>query len=204
MIRTQQVLNELLIEVIAQAKALGIPVSPQISSDVLVNKRAKSRFGCCKKIQTSSLKLEHALKPEYGGQVENQNRNLDRNQSESRIDPRYIIEISRALTEAPIESIKEVLAHEVLHTTPGGDSHTGPWKKYVSLMNQNYGYHIKRTNSPESLGVNLPREKPPAKYLIVCKKCGMTQERSRISKVIKRPSLYRCKCGGSLKIHSAP
>ena len=184
MIRTQVELNELLIEVISQAKNLGIPVSSQIKNEVVVNQRARSRFGCCKIIQTPSLKSQHGVKIEK--QI-----------------PKYMIEISVALSEAPIEAIKEVLAHEVLHTTLGGDSHTGNWKKYAKMMNQNYGYNIKRTNSPESLGVILPREKPLAKYLIVCQKCGMTQGRSRISKVIKHPSLYRCKCGGKLKIQTA-
>lgn len=198
MIRTQKELNELLEEVISQAEALGIPVSSQINSGVVVNKRAKSRFGCCKTIRNPSLK------PEYEGQVKNKNVNLGKSQIESRIYPRYIIEISKTISEGPRESIKAVLAHEILHTIPGGDNHTGVWKKYASSMNQNYGYHIQRTNSPESLGVSLSREKPIAKYLIICKACGMVQERSRVSRVIKQPSLYRCKCGGKLKVSRTP
>lgn len=170
-IKTQIEINRLLVDVISQAKALGIPVSSHIESNVVINKRAKSRFGCCRKIQ---------------GKKQN--------------EPRYVIEISAALLEAPIESIREVLAHEVLHTSPAGDNHTGLWKKYAGMMNQSYGYHIKRTNSPESLGLSQEREQAPAKYLIICKKCGIVQERSRISKVIKQPSLYRCKCGGKLKV----
>lgn len=196
-IRSQKDLNELLEEIISQAEALGIPVSSQINSDVVVNQRARSRFGCCKIVHSPTLRTEH------GHKIEKSKKNQIEKPDECQSGPRYIIEISAALSVAPIDAIKEVLAHEVLHTTPGGDRHTGPWKKYASMMNQSYGYHIKRTNSPESLGVSLPREKPTAKYLIICKKCGMTQERSRISKVIKHPSLYRCKCGGKLKIKTA-
>lgn len=143
-------------------------------------------MGCCKKIQAPILRPQ-----DRGGEKKNS-------------EIRYIIEISKALIEAPEESIKEVLAHEILHTTPGGDNHTGLWKKYASMMNQSYGYHIKRTIAPEALGVSLAREKPPAKYLIICKKCGIVQERSRVSRVIKQPSLYRCKCGGALKVRRAP
>lgn len=36
-------------EVIAQAKAIGIPISNNIQKNVVVNTRAKTRFGCCKK-----------------------------------------------------------------------------------------------------------------------------------------------------------
>jgi len=41
--------NELLRQVIAEAKALKIPVSDRISPQVIINRRAKTRFGCCKK-----------------------------------------------------------------------------------------------------------------------------------------------------------
>ncbi|MDX9888661.1 MAG: hypothetical protein RBS51_05270 [Anaerovoracaceae bacterium] len=220
-IKTQDELNELLTEVIDQAQALGIPLSSNINRDVVVNQRARSRFGCCKIIhpsssknsntkQSESLDKEHKKNPD-----KNQSKNTDEIQKEcpstkqsqssakNQNETRYIIEISKALAEAPVESIREVLAHEVLHTSPGGDRHTGPWKKYASMMNQSYGYHIKRTNSPESLGVDQRRKKPTTKYLIVCKKCGMSQERSRVSRVIKHPSLYRCKCGGKLSIKRA-
>lgn len=36
-------------EVISQATAIGIPVSKNIQENVIVNNRAKTRFGCCKK-----------------------------------------------------------------------------------------------------------------------------------------------------------
>ena len=42
--------NELLRQVIAEAKALKIPVSDNISPQVVINRRAKTRFGCCKKV----------------------------------------------------------------------------------------------------------------------------------------------------------
>lgn len=42
-------IDELLQLVVAQAKALGIPVSKNIHRQVTINGRAKSRFGCCKK-----------------------------------------------------------------------------------------------------------------------------------------------------------
>lgn len=43
----QAKLNELLAQVIGQARAAGIPVSRQIDPEVRVNRRARTRFGCC-------------------------------------------------------------------------------------------------------------------------------------------------------------
>ena len=40
-------INELLAEVIEQARALGIPVSEDIVPEVRLNRRATGRFGCC-------------------------------------------------------------------------------------------------------------------------------------------------------------
>lgn len=42
-------------DVIAQAVAIGIPVSKNISEDVVINKRAKTRFGCCKKYKNGYI-----------------------------------------------------------------------------------------------------------------------------------------------------
>jgi len=42
-------------EVISQAAAIGIPVSKNIQESVVVNNRAKTRFGCCKKQQNGYI-----------------------------------------------------------------------------------------------------------------------------------------------------
>ena len=42
-------INELLRQVIAEARAIKIPVSDKISPQVVINRRAKTRLGCCKK-----------------------------------------------------------------------------------------------------------------------------------------------------------
>ena len=44
---TQQELDRLLARAVAQAKAAGIPVSPYICPQVRLNRRARTRFGCC-------------------------------------------------------------------------------------------------------------------------------------------------------------
>lgn len=42
-------INKLLAEVITQARAIKIPVSEFILPEVVINSRATTRFGCCKK-----------------------------------------------------------------------------------------------------------------------------------------------------------
>ena len=44
---TQGELDQLLARVIAQARAVGIPVSDRICPQVRLNRRARTRFGCC-------------------------------------------------------------------------------------------------------------------------------------------------------------
>lgn len=44
---TQQDLDGLLARAAAQARAAGIPVSPYICPQVRLNRRARTRFGCC-------------------------------------------------------------------------------------------------------------------------------------------------------------
>lgn len=60
----QQKLKRLLNEVIIECNEINIPVSKSISPDIFINKRAKSRFGACKKngpvfvIEISEIVLE--------------------------------------------------------------------------------------------------------------------------------------------------
>ncbi|MBK5245680.1 MAG: sprT domain-containing protein [Peptostreptococcaceae bacterium] len=42
-------------EVISQAAAAGIPVSKNIQENVVINNRAKTRFGCCKKYKNGYI-----------------------------------------------------------------------------------------------------------------------------------------------------
>lgn len=46
---TQQELDGLLARVIGQARQAGIPVSPAIEPAVRINRRARTRFGCCRR-----------------------------------------------------------------------------------------------------------------------------------------------------------
>ena len=162
----QQELNNLLQDVIAECRNLKLPVSDYIEPEVLINKRAKKRFGACKKTAKG-----------------------------------FVIELSAFMLDTDLAHIKNILAHEVLHTCRGCQNHGKKWKITAQKMNQRYGYHITTTSSYEKMGLEKPQEDQNKKYnyMIQCQKCGMTIYRQRKSKLITHTNHYRCKCGGKLK-----
>lgn len=154
--------DRLLQVVIAEAKALNIPVSCRIEPNVVINSRAKTRFGCCIKKGDN-----------------------------------YIIELSDKLIDAPEASCRQTLAHEILHTCRGCRNHGGCWKQYAGKMNAAYGYQISRTQTHEALGI---ANTIPVRYVLVCQNCGAEIKRARMSKLVRNPERYRCKCGGMLSV----
>lgn len=157
---TQQELNRLLAAVTAEAKQAGIPVSSRVCPTVTVNRRARTRFGCCR-----------------------------------RMGDGFTVEIAAALLEADEAAIRQVLAHEILHTCPGCSNHGDRWKSYAARMNRLYGYRIRRADTHEDLGITDDR---PVRWLVVCRKCGRESPRMKRSPLVEHPERYRCRCGGTL------
>lgn len=130
----------------------------------------------------------------------------------------FIVEVSGFIMECDESKIRNVLAHEILHTCPGCNNHGKIWKEYASAMNAAYGYHIKRTSSFDEMGLDDPaelaesadgvhgsgnaatahRRSSSVKYIIKCRKCGREYPRKKRSKVVKEIGSYRCSCGGRL------
>lgn len=160
----QEELDGLLALVIAQAREAGIPVSGRISPHVVINRRARTRFGCCRA---------------RAGQ--------------------HTIEISAALLAADEGAVRQVLAHEVLHTCPGCANHGPRWQAWGAVMARRYGYQLRRTDSFQGLG--LPDNRP-VRYLVVCRSCGLRLPRMKRSPLVDHPERYRCKCGGCLYVRS--
>lgn len=111
----------------------------------------------------------------------------------------YIIEVGEALLKADVFAVKNILAHEILHTCYGCYNHGERWKLYADKMNRAYGYHITRTTTYEELGLETPEKKRKVHYVIVCQKCGYQFYRQKKSKLVTETHQYRCKCGGHLK-----
>ncbi|MBR1483454.1 MAG: SprT-like domain-containing protein [Ruminococcus sp.] len=113
----------------------------------------------------------------------------------------YEIEISHLLLDdrTPVESLKNTLHHELLHSCYGCMKHTGRWKAYAERVSAAYGYHIRRVAGREDR--ELPDElMPEAKYMVRCESCGAEFGRTKLSAVIQHPERYRCgKCRGQLR-----
>lgn len=108
----------------------------------------------------------------------------------------YKIEINAKLLNAKKEKIMNTIVHEILHTCKGCMNHGATWQKYASIMNDEFDYDISRTTSYEKIGI----ERPKPKYIVECKSCGNQFHRQKKSKLITDIHLYKCSCGGKLKL----
>lgn len=108
----------------------------------------------------------------------------------------FVIELTDFILFKTDEEIKDVIAHELIHTCEGCFNHGSQFKMYADKINT-LGYNVKATYSGEA-----PEIEQFAKYKIVCKECGNTIYRMKMSKVIRNISKYKCaKCGGKLDIY---
>ena len=110
-------------------------------------------------------------------------------------DGRFIIELSVYCLDDPDAEIKNVIAHELIHTCPGCFNHGDNFKAYMDKLNA-HGYSVATAYTGEA-----PELEQNAKYKIVCKSCGQTFYRMRMSDVVKYPDRYKCTCGGKLEVY---
>lgn len=173
-------LEEVFNECIDEMIAIDIPFGK--ITDVTVNYRAKSRWGQCQKGY------------------------------DYRVGTIYKININADLChpDASERGLKETIIHEILHTCHNCMCHTGEWKRLAELVNDCYGYNVKRADTTEDKGMNdfyreheeYAKKKPTWKYTIVCKNCGkVIGHKARVCKITRYPHLYCHKgCGGNLKV----
>lgn len=113
-----------------------------------------------------------------------------------RRDGTYTIEVSSSILDEE-ELLRQTLVHELLHTCYGCGNHGARWKAYAKRAGEAMGLSIERTCPAR--GETLPLRQEEAKYLLECQSCGARIVRMRLSKAVKAPWRYRCKCGGRLK-----
>jgi predicted SprT family Zn-dependent metalloprotease len=117
----------------------------------------------------------------------------------------FYIDISYKLVDdsTPVKTLKETILHELCHTIDEGMCHTGEWKKAVTLLNNKYGYNIKRTNSYADKGVDkekFPPRRNTVNYVFECIGCGCQISRTRKSKFVEHSEKYHCGiCGAKFK-----
>lgn len=142
----------------------------KIQRPITINYRAKSRWGKC----TTYYNL-----------------NLN------------VIEISYRLLRDEIsdDDVLSVIIHEILHACRNGQAHTGAWAAYAAAVNRKYPqYHITRTKSAASIGLEEEQHQLMRQYAIECTGCGHIYYKSKMSKSIQHPEYYRCgRCGHTLK-----
>lgn len=127
-----------------------------------INRRAKRRWGQCKKFPDGHCVIQIAAQ---------------------------LLEDDRVSERA----CKETIIHEILHSCPECNGHTGNWKAYADKMNKRYGYNIKRTTSGEEKGVeNYKSERRAVKYVFMCRYCKNLVTRTRKSKFTHYYRNYGC------------
>jgi len=98
----------------------------------------------------------------------------------------FDIEIcSWTLEQLQLEEVKDIVAHEILHTCKGAFSHGSEWKALAKLTNEKLGYNIRSTTTKTNASLEQ-------KYKIECKECGYITYRKRKSKLVKYTKHFLC------------
>lgn len=110
----------------------------------------------------------------------------------------FKIEISYMLMNDDVsdDSAISTLIHELLHTCKNCQDHGSLWKYYASVINNTYGYNVKRANSFAEHGLD---DSIAYHYVVKCHKCGQEYKWMRASKKYKLVKIYGrnsgCACG---------
>ncbi len=208
--------DQLLASVRNEAENIKIPISRQISDHVLVNTRAKTRFGRCIKlngqytIELSSRLLEapekscrqtiaHELIHTCRGCMNHGN--MFKLYAE-KMNQTYGYHITRTSSaeEMGVEDSSKEAKYIIVCKNCGKEirrSRKSPLTDHLSRYRCMCGGELVMKGS-ENTAVSTVNV-PAAKYVLLCTKCGKHFERERMSQVIRMPSRYRCSCGGVLK-----
>lgn len=123
-----------------------------------------------------------------------------------KIGNQYKININSDLLhdDASDKGLKETIIHEILHTCPKCMCHTGEWKRLAVLVNDCYGYNVKRCNDASDKGMDefyknhkeiamaKQNKRMEYKYEFRCAGCGQVIRRKKESKFTKYYTNYRC------------
>lgn len=142
-LRTQEELDALFADCMAQLRAIGVPISESINPSIILS-RTRASFGDC--------------------------RIVFRDSSESGYD--YVIRLSKYTLANSERSLRNTIYHELIHTVPGCLNHRKEWKKWAAYVSEQLGYHIQRVGGVDdtsrdlenlSLGVFVPVERTKSK-----------------------------------------
>lgn len=120
----------------------------------------------------------------------------------------FEIEINKSLIEMYLDEIidekviKGTIIHELLHTIDDCMNHKKKWKYYANIVNNAYGYNIKRCTNYREMGLtdtNLIDTLKNTRYKLECKECKRIISRNRMCNIIRYYDNYICGCGGKFK-----
>ena len=119
----------------------------------------------------------------------------------------YCIKINQCLLEDNVsdEATMNTVMHEVIHTVKGCLNHKTNFKKVAALVNNRYGYNIKRVTSAEEKDIIIPETNKKVNYIIKCNNCGNESLYIRKTKAVKSimnyEYKYRCGCCNSDELY---
>lgn len=64
--------------------------------------------------------------------------------------------------------LKEVIVHELIHTSPRCISHGKAWRKYAKMMNDSYGYSLMEEKDDDAIF----HKELPVIHKVACPVCG--------------------------------
>lgn len=168
-------LKRLFQSVQSELRAIGVPIR-QVRN-VSINRRLKTSLGRC------GLDL-----PIHTG--------LD--------TVTFHIELSAGLLEKKhLGMLKDVIAHELIHTAPGCMNHSSEFQYWAEHVNENldgYNVHTKMEFADYGLESCAKLYKEEATYLVRCPNCHAEIYRKRHCSVVDHPERYRCaRCGSKLE-----
>ena len=109
-------------------------------------------------------------------------------------DNKFSIELVKRMLETDDKSIKNVIAHELIHTVKDCFNHGSVFMRYANMMNRAYGYNIKTGSTSEEYGLDMVK----AKYIIKCQTCGTESRYQKKTRIFNQLSLCECtKCKDS-------
>lgn len=91
--------------------------------------------------------------------------------------------------KCPIEELKEVVVHELIHTCPRCYSHGKTWMKYAKMMNDKYGYELTTNKDTDAIF----HKSLPIIHHYFCPDCGsLYNMRIEDSDYFNKDILYQC------------
>ena len=117
--------------------------------------------------------------------------------TKNRENTQFTISLNPKLENMSEQLIKDVLAHEIIHTAKGCFNHGYNFKNYMYRVN----YSCKNYNVETKTKSKEWEENKQYKYKLTCKKCGEVIYRNKINREWAKLGLYsHGRCGGDLII----